>query len=109
MDEDVAGAFPFRECNCPAWILRCAHWKANILILADQQEACLAHAPICRRTAVPAYTVDQISPSAFELCFSCGRGPFISPSANITIALCSTLLDAQEAFAEHESELLERR
>jgi hypothetical protein len=29
-----------RECGCPSWVVRCAHWDGKILILIDGETGC---------------------------------------------------------------------
>ena len=26
-----------RECDCPPWVLRCAHWEGKVLVLATEE------------------------------------------------------------------------
>lgn len=37
-----------RECSCPEWVLKCAHWDGQLLIIADYVQPC-RH--ICSRSA----------------------------------------------------------
>ncbi len=39
-----------RECECPEWVLRCAHWEGRVLVLSGGRAQ---HEATCFRQSIP--------------------------------------------------------
>jgi hypothetical protein len=92
-----------RECGCPPWVIRCAHWDGQVLVLSDEA----GHQTGC------GFCDGNTGPQVFQMrepwstCPYCA-GPAIYPW-QVQFASCQDDLPAAEAeFHHREAALLGR-